>query len=41
MEEDQEQMDYAQSEFGYFSNPKFQKFHEDEYPQTYNNFVNF
>ncbi|MFH1940708.1 MAG: hypothetical protein ABIL68_01290, partial [bacterium] len=30
----QEQMDYAQKEFGYFANPRFTKVHEDEYPGT-------
>ncbi len=30
----QEQMDYAQKEFGYFANPRLTKVHEDEYPGT-------
>ncbi|MDP1990661.1 MAG: hypothetical protein Q8K00_06510 [Syntrophales bacterium] len=29
----QEQIEYAQKEFGYFANPQSMKIHEDEYPQ--------
>lgn len=29
----QEQIEYAQKEFGYFDNPQSMKIHEDEYPQ--------
>lgn len=31
-EEDQKKMEHGQKEFGYFSNPSYQKGHEDEYP---------
>jgi hypothetical protein len=30
----QRRMDYAQKEFGYFTNPRFKQVHEDEYPGT-------
>ena len=30
----QNQVEYAQKEFGYFTNPQFTKVHEDEYPHS-------
>jgi hypothetical protein len=33
-EDDQKEMEYAQKEFGYFSNPVYRSMHGDEYPKT-------